>query len=119
MIDISHSDQVIMYYIFLILILVVFNILYISLYHRFSASMALIRSVSVNDKRLLWFPVIFQVKIANSKSLKPITDDRNSCSAILVNSTNLVCNIIYTIIFFKAIKHNMSQMLSLAIHNER
>ena len=39
---------------------------------------------------------IFQIKIANSKSLKPIADDRNSCT-ISVNSRNLVCNIICTI----------------------
>ena len=59
---------------------------------------------------------IFQVKILISKSLKSIADDRNNRSITSINNTNLVWNIICTIIFFKPMKHNMPQILTLTIH---
>lgn len=61
----------------------------------------------------------FQVKITSSKFLKPIADSRNSRSTFPVNDTNLICSIIYIIIFFKAMKYNIPQILPLAIHIER
>ena len=81
-----------------------------TLYRRFSTNLALIKS------RCCWMAFIFQVKTASFKSLKPIMNGQyRNCSTIPINSTNL-CSIIWTIIFFKAIKHNMSQMLFLDIH---
>ena len=75
----------------------------------FSASMTLIKICICR----CWAAAaifIFQVKIATSKSLRPIADDRMYYSITSINNINLVCSIICTIIFFKAIKHNMSQM---------
>lgn len=43
---------------------------------------------------------IFQVKIASSKTHKPIADGSNSRNTILVNGTNLVYDIICAITFF-------------------
>ena len=52
---------------------------------------------------------IFQIKISSFTFLKSIVDDRNIITPI--NSTNLI--------FFKAIQHNMPQMLLSAIHIEQ
>ena len=60
-----------------------------------------------------WIATFFQIKIASFKFLKSIADDHNNCNITFVNSKNLICSIICTIIFFKIMKHNISQMLSL------
>ena len=60
----------------------------------------------------LWYPSLLDSCCGfhlSSQFLKPIADD-NSYSTTPINSTNLVRSIIYTIIFFKTLKHNMSQM---------
>ena len=95
--------------------MLVVSIISCTLYCEFSASMALIKSVFVVAGRSL-----------QSSSFKLKLSTLNLCSReciiTLVKSTNLVCSIICTITFFcsfKTIKHNIPQILSLAIHIER
>ena len=91
--------------------MLVVSIISCTLYCEFSASMALIKSVFVVAGRSL-----------QSSSFKLKLSALNLCSITPVNSTNLVYTIICTITFFcsfKTIKHNMPQILSVAVHIER
>ena len=67
-----------------------------------------------------WYPL----QPSSFKSKLPVLNLLNQLQMIiiivvsfLINNTNFLCSIIWTIIFFKAIKHNMPQMFP--IHIER
>ena len=115
----SYRTQISYRFTYLILVIIYsfsgnINGISYTLYRGFSASIVLIIHICC-----CWTAIgsIFQVKIASFISLKLIMDGRNG-STIPVNNINFICSIIFTIIFFKAIKYNMPQMLPLAIHIE-